>query len=451
MEQKKTLHPGDYIYSAAAIPNCGSRSFIVREMDELGNITAHPARPARGLLEPGELRTRLDNGKDVYVQLAIEVHMSSRWPMLQQPRRLAPDSIPEFTNRCQSISADTVIRADEPTHFEKDLWEQVQDLYLLFRQDPKVFLEYMEFSSRFYSYSARNQAMIYKQAPYSTFVASRQHWAELGYSIKTEHILKDTKIMRPQERTFFDRNKHWVSIGLATPEEKALIDQHKIEISKKMTFVQMSVYDISQTTCPIEDYPKIFDKGHESAPHAQLFAAAQRVAELEGISVTTEDISSISVGGYYDRTNNQIVISDKEQDTRKAIVMLHEYSHALLHNTSQPTLPTEVKEFEAQTLAVKLMQHYGFEVDGNEKDYILSYLKKAVGLGDQFAMDKSLERINKQFSHARERISAQLEVIIAQNLEQAAAIEPHTPATNPQQSAAVQRSAAIQENFLHGL
>lgn len=444
MEQKH-LQSGDYIYSAAAIPECASRSFLVGQTDEFGNISAYPARPARGLLNPDELRMHFNHGNDVYVQLNTVVEMSSRWPALKQPRTLTPESLQEFQIGCHDTSPKAIIKADDPTHFEKDLWEQVQDLYLLFRQDPKVFLEYLEFSQRFYAYSARNQMMIYKQAPYSTFVTSRQRWADMGYSIRPEHILKDVKIMRPQERTFFNREGHWVSLGQATPKERELLAQNKLEQFTKTTFVQMSVYDISQTTCPIEEYPQIFDKGHLSSPHAQLFDAVKRVAELEGIPVMIEDVTSISMGGYYTPTANKIVISDKEQDTRKAIVMLHEYSHALLHNSSQPTLATEVKEFEAQTLAVKLMQHYGFEVDGNEKDYIVSYLKKAVELGDQFAMDKSLERINRQFAHASERISAQLEWINAQNPEQAMTMDHQAPTTNPQQS------ASIQENFLQGL
>lgn len=441
--ENKPLRPGDYIYSAAAIPSCGSRSFIVRETDTLGNITTSPARPPRGMLQPGEIRTKLDSGKDVYVQLSTTVQMSSKWPVLKQPRAIEEKSLSDFQTQCQTIPVESSIQADDPTHFEKDLWEQVQDLYTSFQADPNVFLEYLEFSSRFYQYSARNQAMIYKQAPDSTFVTSRQRWAELGYQVHTEHLLRDIKIMRPQERTFFQRDGRWVSLGQATPKERELLAQNKIEQYKKLTFVQMSVYDISQTNCPIEDYPSIYAKGQTSAPHKQLFDAAKRVAELEGISVTTEDVSSISLGGYYDRMENRIVISDKEQDTRKAIVMLHEYSHALLHNTCQPTIPTAVKEFEAQTLAVKLMQHYGFEIDNNEKNYILTYLERAVSLGDGFELDKSLERINKQFSHADDRISSQLEWVKAQELQHNAQIGMGRPI--------MQQSTVIQENFLQGL
>ena len=123
-----------------------------------------------------------------------------------------------------------------------------------------------------------------------------------------------------------------------------------------------------------------------------------------------EDVSSIALGGYYNRAKDLIVISDKENDTRKALVMLHEYSHALLHNTSAPSLPREVKEFEAQTLAVRLMQHYGFPIPHNEQEYIVSYLTVACQ-NPAFKMDESLNRLAKQFIYARDRITAQLNEI----------------------------------------
>lgn len=122
--------------------------------------------------------------------------------------------------------------------------------------------------------------------------------------------------------------------------------------------------------------------------------------------------------------------------------MLHEYSHALLHNTAAPGLPREVKEFEAQTLAVRLMQHYGFPIPPNEQEYVVSYLSAACQ-HPSFELDRSLERMAKQFSHARERITIQLSEIAPQ--------QPEPAQQTQRQSKNLPRTAEISENFLMNL
>ena len=383
--------------------------------------------------------------KSFTAALNMQVHMSAKWPILRQPLHLIESETTHLLNAIENYALNHSdikhIQTDQPVEFEKDLWDQVNDLYSNFKKDPATFFEYLKFSKQFYEYSARNQAMIYRQNPHATFVVSKQRWDQLKYSILPEHINRFMTIFRPAERSLFERNGEMIPLSQASLQEKAKIANKELPVVHKTIFVKMKVYDISQTNCPVEEYPSVYSKGFADAKHDQLYNAVVQVAELEGIQVTVEDVTSISLGGYYNKHSNCIVISDKENDTRKAIVMLHEYAHALLHNTSAPTLPKEVKEFEAQTLAVRLMQHYGFPIPNNEQEYIVSYLTKACQC-PSFEIDRSLDRMAKQFNHAAERISAQLEVFQQKQQQQKLA-------QSMQQT--VSQGIHVSENFLRDL
>lgn len=454
MNDVQKVQPGDLIYSGASvslpdIPGSG-RMFVVVETDPLGNATVLPASSVRQadaesthLIEKKQIEGR--SMKDLAISLNAEVHMSAKWPMLRQPMHLTDEATNQLLEARTGYKEQhdvTIIHTDQPVDFEKDIWEQVSELYDNFRRDPQQFFEYLKFSAQFYEYSPRNQAMIFKQNPNATFVASRQGWARLKYSIRPEHINRYLILFRPEERTYFERNGERMTISRATSAERQKIASGELPVTKKTVFVQMKAYDISQTTCPVEDYPQVYSKGQADPAHAHLYQAVVRVAQLEGISVSVEDITSISVGGYYVPSQNSIVISDKENDTRKAIVMLHEYSHALLHNTAAPGLPREVKEFEAQTLAVRLMQHYGFPIPPNEQEYVVSYLSAACQ-HPSFELDRSLERMAKQFSHARERITIQLSEIAPQ--------QPAPAQQTQRQAKALTHASEISANFLMDL
>lgn len=454
MNDTQKVQPGDLIYSGAsvALPNIpgSGRMFVVVETDSQGNATVLPVSSVRRavsestyLVEKNQVEGR--SMKNLIVSLDVEVHMSAKWPMLRQPMHLTSEAVTHLLEARTGYKEQhdvTLIHTDQPVGFEKELFEQVDELYTNFKNDPQQFLDYLAFSSKFYEYSARNQALIYRQNPHATFVASRQGWDKLKYSIRPEHINRYLILFRPEERTYFERDGHLITISKATAEERLKIASGELEVIHKTKFVEMKAYDISQTTCPIEDYPKIYSKGQADPAHDQLYLAVKRTAELSGIQVMVEDVSSIALGGYYNRAKDLIVISDKENDTRKALVMLHEYSHALLHNTSAPSLHREVKEFEAQTLAVRLMQHYGFPLPHNEQEYIVSYLTVACQ-NPAFKMDESLNRLAKQFIYAKDRITAQLNEIAPQ--------QPEPAQQTQRQSKNLPRTAEISENFLMNL
>ena len=152
MNDVQKVQPGDLIYSGASvslpdIPGSG-RMFVVVETDSLGNATVLPASSVRRadtesthLIEKKQIEGR--SMKDLAVSLNAEVHMSAKWPMLRQPMHLTDEATNQLLEARTGYKEQhdvTIIHTDQPVDFEKDIWEQVSELYDNFRRDPQQFL-----------------------------------------------------------------------------------------------------------------------------------------------------------------------------------------------------------------------------------------------------------------------------------------------------------------------
>ncbi len=328
--------------------------------------------------------------------------------------------------------------------FDK-LTSEIKDIAKTYQSDPELLTDYLAFKMQFYNYSPTNAMLIHLQNPHATFVASFTKWKQLGYSIKKgqHHI----KISRPIETSKFPKEINgktvWTDVKYASAEEKAKIASGELEIKKFTKFIPHQVFDISQTNCPIEDYPKFYNMGHPDIEQQQLYECIKQFAKESGFTVTEEDLSSISLHGYYNKADNSIHINSLLEDSKRLETMCHELAHGVLHKTS--TQPTEIAEFEAECFGSMLKRKMGFPISEESKRYINQYFKKSDVLQKgKFDMDKTLNRLSKAFNHVTKGINETIsnmgfapEKEIALNLSQAKA-----NAINP---------LKISENFIQAL
>ena len=310
--------------------------------------------------------------------------------------------------------------------FDK-LTSEIKEIAKTYQSDPDLLADYFAFKAQFYQYSPTNAMLIHLQNPYATFVASFTKWKELGYSIKKgqHHI----KISRPIEVSKFPRNVDgktvWNDVKYATPEEKAKIASGELEIKKTTKFIPHQVFDISQTNCPVEDYPKFYNMGHPDMEQQQLYECVKEYAKESGFTVKEEDLSSISLHGYYDRTNDSIHINSLLKDSERLRTMCHELAHGVLHKTS--TQPVEIMEFEAECFSAMLNRKMGFPIIEESKRYIKQYFNKSNALNNgKFDMSKTLNRLSKTFNHISNGIDKTIsdmgfsqEIELAHSLSQA--------------------------------
>ena len=294
-------------------------------------------------------------------------------------------------------------QSDRLKEIKDTLWS-VLDTY---RENPDKIAEMLEFSSRFYDYSLNNSILIYKQNPFATYVASFQDWKKKGYHVKKgQHGLKVLYPIRTELIVVGNKDGKNIyrRVADATPEEKEKI---KNGIIKPVTFTRFgigNVFDISQTDCPKQDYPKIYDMGYSSAQHAELYKAVKKFIASKGIPVVETDLTSISLRGAFYPNENIIRINDKLDDTEKLSTLTHELGHALMHGSKDAVNKgTSEKEFEADCVSIMLQKYFGVGLTDSRKRHFTDHYNICKKLKD-FKIEDVLKNINKVYCNLRKEL-----------------------------------------------
>jgi len=248
------------------------------------------------------------------------------------------------------------------------LQEQLKSLVDSYVTDPELLAEYLAFATRFHRYSPNNTMLIFFQNDASSFVASFKAWQSQGYAVRRGE--KGMKIFVPVTAQFFDGlNGERKALKNATKEEKKLIEENKIKTTKVLTFKVGNVFDITQTTVPFDDYPKLLTPGVASIRHAEL------TEEL--IAYTREHICDVSIEmsgakrrGTYHRDENFITISPALGDTSRLSTLTHEIGHALMHRDVPPDKSMAMIEFEADALSIMMHNELGLEITDERRGHL---------------------------------------------------------------------------------
>ncbi len=254
----------------------------------------------------------------------------------------------------------------------------IENILKNYEQNPGLMAEYIMFRSKFYNFSDRNVILIKFQNPYSTFVASYKGWQDIGYKVIKGQ--KAIRILRPIENIFFMRDDEKIEIKKATRDEIVLIEKGEIKTIKETSFVRYSVFDISQTDCPKEDYPKIYSKGYASTSHLEMYNKLSKYISNLGFTILEKELTSISLCVYYDKFTDEIVLNTNLEDSQKLSTLLHEVSHAIMHKTIKED--KAIKELEAEMLACSLLHKFGFELEDSNKLYIKKYYEKVKDISE---------------------------------------------------------------------
>lgn len=317
-----------------------------------------------------------------------------------------------------------------------------------YEEHPDQIAELLAFKANFHNYSSNNSVLIRKANPAATFVASFDRWKELGYAVKRGQ--RGIKILIPRTSTLFrtlsGESGEPVTKRLrdATPEEKAKIRAGEIRTYQRTSFSTGTVFDISQTTCPSEDYPKFYHMGYASGQHAALADAVEAYAVAQGILVVTKDLTSISLRGYYDPSRNTIALSDKLNDTERLSTLTHELGHAVMYAAGggqEHASPVEIRELEADAVSIMLQTGFGLPLTQKRIDH-LHNAYNACRQRDGFSFESFLKDVDRIYSQLSVQLQPHIETALQEfekekqkrREEQAAAAE--TAGTEEAQSLA---------------
>lgn len=297
---------------------------------------------------------------------------------------------------------------------QKQMQETLKAVIDTYHENPALITELLAFRDKFYRYSVKNTMLIQSQNPYSTYIASFNDWKNKGYSVRKGE--KGLKIYVPVKTTFFnvetDGKKVTKQISEATQEEKEKIRAGEYKTYEKKSYRLGTVFDISQTTCPPEDYPKIYQMGYSSQSQAEIYDILKKFnQEVQGVSVGEADLSSISLRGTYAPGQKAITISDRLQDTQKLDTLIHEMGHAIMeeHRKQHPKeVHTAVSELEADAVSIMLQTHMGLELTDARKIHFVDHYQACVR-EQGFQLETVLNDVSLVYMQFRDELDPYME------------------------------------------
>lgn len=258
---------------------------------------------------------------------------------------------------------------------EKQARESIDLIARNFRERPEVIMEYLQFSENFYQYSPRNTMLIYAQNEFASFVQSFKAWKDAGYPVKKGET--GLNIFVPVKTTLLQISKDkYVQLRDATKEQKQAYSEGKILGITKLSFKIGTVFDISQTTYPVEKYPEFLNKGYDSKLHHSIADALKDYSEkYMDCPVSFEDMKSITLNGYYIPNSHEIKLNSLLKDTHYFSTLCHEMGHAIARHKIDNKSEAQ-KEYEGDCFSILLHKHWGLEIPENVQRHFSTHFRK---------------------------------------------------------------------------
>ncbi len=279
---------------------------------------------------------------------------------------------------------------------KKEMKKTVENILKSFKESPENVIEYLKFCSKFYNYSDRNNRLIMAQNKYASFVGSFSYFQKLGYRVKKGE--KSIKILAPYEIKFVKLEDNSLKpLSSFTKEEQKEYLKSPDMIIKKKGFKYVSVFDISQTDCPKEDYPKIIGIGYSSNHHNKLYNILKQYSISKGIDVIEQSLNSITLKGKYTPSYNQITINNMLEDTQKLSVLTHELGHAILHNDNENKNKSSYQiELEADCFSILMYSRLGLDIEDSIKGHLINQYEKCRS-DNNFDIDKIISYVYSEY------------------------------------------------------
>lgn len=224
---------------------------------------------------------------------------------------------------------------------------------------------FLDYQSRFHSYSFGNVLLIAAQYPTASQVAGYRAWQRMN------------RFVRKGEKAIFIL----APMVYKRTEAEAADDERVIRGWK-----YVPVFDISQTDG--EELPTICNRLTGEGPtgiYGQLLAVAQSI----GFTVEDAELSG-GVNGDCSHDLHRIRVEASNSPAQRVKTLAHELAHALLHETFEDR---RLAELEAESTAYIVCQALGLEA----ADYTFGYVVTWAGGGDKAiaGIKASCDRIQK--------------------------------------------------------
>lgn len=260
----------------------------------------------------------------------------------------------------------------------KQLADKIQTKVNEFVMNPEIIKDYLLFKRQFREYSMNNTILIYSDRPDALGVGTFKFWQKKGHPVKRGE--KGIGIYAPIIKDYIvDSAGHPVSrYEEATPEQLQKLASN--EYSKRTVpvgFTKKYVFDITQTSTPIEDYPKLIKEGYEldnKNDYQVQNIAINRLVGKSGLKLIDYDKARTgkSAQGYFIPATKEIFLQPDLTSIARFKTLVHETAHGILHGVKN-NLTTGEKEFQAQMVSLVVSDTLGLPMKDGDYGYVKSY------------------------------------------------------------------------------
>lgn len=243
---------------------------------------------------------------------------------------------------------------------------------------------YLSTMAKFHSYSFNNSILIYVQKPNATMMAGFKTWQSLERQVKKGE--RGIRIFAPRPYKVI-RDVEAVDPGtgevLLDPNGKPIMEK---EERSYVRFIPVKVFDVSQTEG--KALPTLTEELQgEAQNYEALMAAIKEAAQVPIRFDTWAD----SKKGYYNLTNQEIVIKSGMSERQTVKTAIHETAHSILHTDKEHLKDSATMEVEAESVAFVVCQHFGLDTS----DYSFGYLASWSSGKELPELKASLQTIQK--------------------------------------------------------
>lgn len=260
----------------------------------------------------------------------------------------------------------------------KQLADKIQTKVNEFVMNPEIIKDYLLFKRQFREYSMNNTILIYSERPDALGVGTYKFWQKKGHPVKRGE--KGIGIYAPILKDYIvDSAGHPVSrYEEATPEQlQKLASKEYSKRTVPVGFTKKYVFDITQTSTPIEDYPKLIKEGYEldnKNDYQVQNIAINRLVGKSGLKLIDYDKARTgkSAQGYFIPATKEIYLQPDLTSIARFKTLVHETAHGILHGVKN-NLTTGEKEFQAQMVSLVVSDTLGLPMKDGDYGYVKSY------------------------------------------------------------------------------
>jgi len=303
--------------------------------------------------------------------------------------------------------ADTITEAPEKSMKErvKELTDKLeQGLKEVFESDN--YKNYLNTMAKFHNYSINNTLLINQQKPDATLVAGYDSWVRNF----DRHVKKGERGINIIAPAPFKTERE---VPIINPETgQPILKKDGTPYTEK-----------KEVTIPYFRVTKVFDISQTEGKELPTIGVNELLKDVDGAKDFIESLKKVSPipiefgetngdsKGFYSPVDNKIVVKDGMSDAQTIKTMVHEISHAKLHNPDRAEENAGKSkgtiEMEAESIAYIVCQHFGIDTS----DYSFGYIAGWSEGKETDELKKSMNTIRETSSEMIYRVEGSMRQI----------------------------------------